>query len=74
MSKRRRPYIDALLEARPQKEEQKVRPVIKDVRIFFNSISHAIGLVRQAGIQATYTQEEASDHYKMMIFIPKGGA
>ena len=65
-------YIEALL---CQKEEEKRRKnmkiVIKDVRIFYNTIDHAIDTMRRAGINVTSSRRENDDNVEVMIRIPK---
>jgi len=52
------------------------RPVIvvKDVRIFFNTVSHALNLMRQSGIPVSDEQNETEDCIEYIIRIPKQSA
>lgn len=45
--------------------------VIKDVRIFFNTINSAVDLMRRSGIDAVSQREEFDDYYEYTVRIPK---
>lgn len=64
-------YIEALL---CQKEEERRRKnmkiVIKDVRVFYNTIEHAIDTMRRAGIDVTSSRRDNGDSVEMTIKIP----
>ena len=64
-------YIETLL---CQKEEERRRKnmkiVIKDVRIFYNTIDHAIDTMRRAGIDVTSSRRDNGDSVEMTIKIP----
>jgi len=63
-------YVEKLLCG--EKEcSQKSRPVIKDVRIFLNTISHAIATMKQSGISAQTLQSETEDYIECVVRIPK---
>lgn len=68
-------YIEALLREPGQEETEKTRPqrslVLKDVRIFFNSLRHSVELMKQGGIEAGVKREETEDSYIVTISIPK---
>ncbi len=75
-------YIEALLsapeEAAPAAEE-KVRPpkrtfVLKDVRVFLNTLSRSLDLMKQGGIDAGFRREETEDSLILTISIPKNRA
>ena len=72
-------YIDALL----QQQEQEPEPpkagsrrtfVLKDVRVFLNTLSRSIDLMKQGGIDAGLRREETEDQLILTISIPKGKA
>ena len=71
-------YIDALLSAREeaeQKDEEKPEKrrtfVLKDVRVFLNTLSRSIDLMKQGGIDAGIQREETDDSLILTISIPK---
>lgn len=71
-------YIDALLE--PEQEPEPEVPkaegrrtfVLKDVRVFLNTLSRSIDLMKQGGIDAGVHREETEDQLILTISIPKG--
>ena len=73
-------YVDSLLhppveEDKPSPVAEAARPrqkwVIRDVRLFFNSIHHAVDVMRQAGIAAETSRRETEDTTEILIRIPK---
>ena len=72
-------YIDALL-SRPQAPEPPESPghkrtfVLKDVRVFLNTLSRSIDLMKQGGIDAGMQREETEDSLILTISIPKSRA
>ena len=46
--------------------------VLKDMRVFYNSIDRAISLVKQAGINVTAERVDIGDSTELTIRIPKG--
>ena len=45
--------------------------VVRDVRLFVNSIHHAVDVMRQAGIDAVTTRTETDEEMEIRIRIPK---
>ena len=71
-------YIDARLSApeeAEQKDEEKPEKrrtfVLKDVRVFLNTLSRSIELMKQGGIDAGIQREETDDSLILTISIPK---
>lgn len=69
---------DALIERMLQDAAQTAlaeRPkrvrVLKDVRIFLNTIRHAVSVMRDSGINAMSSQKEYDTYYEYTIKIPK---
>lgn len=72
-------YIEALLSApekpAPQtKSEPRRTFVLKDVRVFLNTLSRSIELMKQGGIDAGMRREETEDELILTISIPKNTA
>ena len=71
-------YIDALL-SRPEepeeetgeKPEQRRTFVLKDVRVFLNTLSRSIDMMKQGGIDAGIKRQETEDSLILTISIPK---
>lgn len=68
-------YIEALIstpEALPLPEKAPRRTfILKDVRIFLNTLSHSIDMMKQGGIDAGIRREETEDSLILTISIPK---
>lgn len=63
-------YIDALLREQP-KPRRHVRGAIKDLRIFYNSIDRALGIMRTAGMQTKCQKKETPDGVELTIRISR---
>ena len=65
-------YIDRLLEAKaaPESERQKTF-ILKDVRVFLNTIAHSLDLMKQGGIDAGMRRQETDEALILTINIPK---
>ena len=57
----------------PQGKKKAPRIVLKDVRIFFNTVTKGLGVMRRSGVQAEYDQAETEADYILTIRIPKSG-
>ena len=73
-------YIESVLhptdgepeKPQPKPEIPKNRPaILRDVRLFCNSLNHAIDIMRQAGIEATTTKKETDDGTEIRVYIPR---
>ncbi|MDD3840059.1 MAG: nucleoid occlusion protein [Clostridia bacterium] len=56
------------------KDSQNKRIVIrayKDLRIFFNTIKKTVKIMKDAGLEAKYMQEDKGDFFEVIIKIPK---
>lgn len=70
-------YIEALLAVKRAEEivsrsEPKKVFVLKDVRVFMNTLSHSLDLMRQGGINAGMEKLETDNEFIFTISIPKG--
>lgn len=66
-------FIDAYLErqkAQPPKRGMR-KLIVRDVRLFLNSVNHSLDLVRGAGIDARAQQEETENEIVLTIRLPK---
>lgn len=68
-------YIEKLLlETQNQKKPHPQRKIVlKDMRVFYNSIDRAISIVKQAGIKVETHRVDEEDFTCLTIRIPKGG-
>ena len=71
-------YVDALLKGGEGAEEEKPggrrTMILKDVRIFLNSLNRSLDLMKQGGIDAGIRREETEDSLILTISIPKSRA
>ena len=65
-------YIDKRLRALQTTPPRGRRTyIIKDVRLFLNSVDHGLRLIRDAGVAAEGSREETDDAILLTIRIPK---
>ena len=68
-------YVESLLApedpAPPEKAERKRTFVMKDLRLFLNTLTRSVDLMRQGGIGADLRREETDDALILTISIPK---
>ena len=67
-------YIEGLLDKNAVTPPAR-RPtyIIKDVRIFLNSVHHQLGIMQRAGVDASTEREDTDDEIRLVIRIPKRG-
>lgn len=65
-------YIDALL-ARTQRETPTTRApyLVKDVRLFLNSVKRGLGVMQRSGVDARTERADTDDEIRLLIRIPK---
>lgn len=66
-------YVDSLLapeEAAP-KPGRRRSFILKDVRVFLNSLTHSLDVMKKGGIDAGFKKEETDDELIVTISIPK---
>lgn len=67
-------YISSLLDnkkVQPLHNNNDKKIVVKDVRIFVNTISRAVDTMRMSGIDAVSNKEETEDYIEYTVKIPK---
>ena len=71
-------YVDALLQSpapEPEEEKEQAQPkrnfILKDVRVFLNTLSRSLDMMKQGGIDAGMRREETEDSLILTISIPK---
>ena len=70
-------YIESLLTAVPEKPPSKPATrlfVVKDLRIFMNTITKAVSTMRLAGIEVDTSKEEDEEYIHYLVKIPKKSA
>ncbi len=59
-------------ETKPQKKgKKKKRPVIRDLRIFLNTIRQAVDVIKDSGLDPDVSEEEYDDKIEIKIVLPK---
>lgn len=67
-------YIDAVLAPHAPQRRELSSFVLRDVRVFFNSIDHQLALVRAAGVDASGERRETDREIILTIRVPKSDA
>lgn len=65
-------YVSRLLSGKPEKPRRMF--IVKDVRIFFNTISHAVDTMKKSGIPAQTLRSETEGYIECIVRIPKAQA
>ncbi len=47
------------------------KPVVREVRVFFNTVNHALDIMRRGGIPAESSRREDGDYIEYVVRIPK---
>ncbi len=63
--------ISAVLEGETEPERPKRTIIVKDVRIFMNTIDHAIKTMKLSGIHAIAQRRETDEYIECVVRIPK---
>ena len=63
--------VREVLEAKPQTPKPKRTFIAKDVRLFLNTIDHAVSAMKDAGIRAVSQRTETDDYFECVVRIPK---
>lgn len=67
-------YIEGLLDkSAVTPPPRKPTYIIKDVRIFLNSVHHQLSIMQRAGVDAAAEREDTDDEIRLVIRIPKRG-
>lgn len=63
--------VDELLEGKIKR--RRPTPLVRDVRLFLNTVSHAVDTMRRSGIPAQAEKSETAEYIEYVVRIPKGG-
>lgn len=63
-------YIDSILSPSIERRQPILRK-LRDIKIFVNTINHAVDTMRKAGIKADSHEYETTDYYEYVVRIPK---
>lgn len=61
----------AELQSKPPKSEQRRKLILKDLRLFYNSIDHAVDIIKKSGIPVDCTRRETDSGTLISILLPK---
>ncbi|MDD4546785.1 MAG: ParB/RepB/Spo0J family partition protein [Oscillospiraceae bacterium] len=65
--------VDELLEDEQTAEKHKrALPLVRDVRLFLNTVNNAIDTMRRSGIEAKAEKTETDEYIEYLVRIPKG--
>ncbi len=66
-------YIEERLSAldRPKKAKPRMHGAVRDLRLFYNSVDHAMDMVRRCGVNVKSRREEGETEIRLIITIPK---
>lgn len=64
-------YIDSLITPSATSTPKKCVRIIKDIRVFTNTIKQAVDMMKQSGIDAVSQKTENSDYIEYVVRIPK---
>jgi len=62
---------DLLARDRPERRGERKKVVIRDVRIFLNSVRQGVAILRAAGLETEVTEEDCGEHLEIHIRLPK---
>ena len=66
-------YIEQLLGTPDKPQKPRRRVVVRDVRIFMNTIHHAVDVMKQNGIKAQSWKRETDQYLEYVVRIPTAG-
>ncbi len=66
--------VESLLLEQQEKPRKKPRFIVKDVRLFLNTITHSLDMMRSAGVDAQCRREDSEDEILLTIHIPRRAA
>lgn len=56
---------------RPKEVKGRRKMVVRDLRIFLNTIKQAVQVIRQAGLNPSFEEQEKEDYWEINIRLPK---
>ncbi len=64
-------YVTTCLEKQPLPKQKKRKFILRDLRLFLNTVDHSLELIRDAGFQAHSHREETEAEIILTIHLPK---
>ena len=62
---------EMLEEAKPKEKRRRPTPLVRDVRLFLNTVNNAIDTMRRSGIEASAEKIETEEYIEYLVRIPK---
>ncbi|MCI8303239.1 MAG: ParB/RepB/Spo0J family partition protein [Lawsonibacter sp.] len=63
--------VDAILASKPNPARRRPTFIVKDVRLFLNTINHSIDVMRSAGVDAQCRRQDSDEEITLTIHIPR---
>lgn len=63
--------VEAILEEQPHPARKKPTFIVKDVRLFLNTITRSLDLMRSAGVDAQCNRQDSEEEITLTIHIPR---
>lgn len=64
--------VESMIFPTKEKKTGRTLPIIKDVRLFINTVTNAVNVMKKAGIDAEASSKEYDDYLEYTVRIPKG--
>ncbi len=64
-------YVTNLLAKRNKPQKHRPTYILKDVRLFLNTVERGLSMIKSAGVEAQYGREDTGDSILLTIRIPK---
>lgn len=62
--------VERLLSGRVMRRKR-IIPLVRDVRVFFNTLNHAVDIMQKSGIGAETSRRETAEYIECVVRIPK---
>ena len=63
--------VERMLTQSPSRQHKRPTFIVKDVRLFLNTITRSLDLMRSAGVDAQCRREDTDDEILLTIHIPR---
>ena len=60
------------IKSKPEHSEQRRKMVVRDIRLFYNSIDHAVDIIKKSGIPVESSRTETENGTLISILLPTG--
>ena len=67
-------YIESVLQRAAVTPRRRPTFIVKDVRLFLNTIRRSMGIMQRAGVDAACEREDTDEEIRLTIRIPRTGA